>query len=59
VPPDLYEALRKQAKKNHRSISAEVIALLEQFIPTEKELKRRFEFVLKLGAPAGDKKGLT
>jgi plasmid stability protein len=31
VPSDLYEALRKQAMKNHRAISKEVIALLEQY----------------------------
>jgi len=55
VPRDLYDALRKQAKSNHRSIAAEVIALLNQFIPTEKELKRRREFILKLDAHAPDK----
>jgi plasmid stability protein len=41
VPDDLYDALRKQAKKDRQSISAEVIALLAQFVPTEAELKRR------------------
>jgi plasmid stability protein len=41
VPDDLYEALRKHAKSQRRSIAAEVVALLEQFYPTEKELKRR------------------
>jgi len=54
VPRGLYEALRKQAKRNHRSIAAEVIALLDQFIPSEKEQKRRQEFVLKLEASARD-----
>jgi DNA polymerase sigma len=48
VPRDLYEALRKRAKGQRRSIAAEVLALLEQNIPTEKELKRRREFVQKL-----------
>jgi plasmid stability protein len=48
VPRDLYEALRKRAKSQRRSIAAEVLALLEQHIPTEKELKRRREFVQKL-----------
>jgi plasmid stability protein len=31
VPFDLYEALRKRAKQNGRSIAAEVIALLRRF----------------------------
>jgi plasmid stability protein len=48
VPRDLYEALRKRAKSQHRSIAAEVLALLERNIPTDRELKRRREFVQKL-----------
>jgi len=48
VPRDLYEALRKRAKSQRRSIAAEVLALLERNFPTEKELKRRREFVDKL-----------
>ncbi len=41
VPDDVYRALRKRAKANRKSIAAEVIALLEQNVPTEAELKRR------------------
>lgn len=41
VPDDLYEALRSQAKARRRSIAAEVLALLEENIPTAKELKAR------------------
>lgn len=48
VPDDLYEALRKRAKSNRKSIAAEVLKLLEQFVPTEKELKSRREFVRRL-----------
>ena len=48
VPRDLYEALRKRAKSQRRSIAAEVLALLEHHVPTEKELKRRREFVDRL-----------
>lgn len=47
-PRDLYEAIRKRAKSERRSIAAEVIEILEQFVPTEKELRRRREFVEKL-----------
>jgi plasmid stability protein len=48
VPRDLYEALRKRAKSQRRSIAAEVLELLERNFPTEKELRRRREFVDKL-----------
>ena len=48
VPDDLYHALRKRAKENHRSIAAEVLSLLEQNIPTEAELKRRRQFYERL-----------
>lgn len=48
VPDDLYEALRKQAKEHGRSIAAEVMELLEQFVPTEAEMKRRRRFVEKM-----------
>ena len=48
IPKDLYESLRKRAKSNHRSLAAEVRALLEQSVPSEKELKRRHGFVEKL-----------
>ena len=41
VPDEIYKALRKRARANRKSIAAEVISLLEQYIPTEEELKRR------------------
>ncbi len=53
VPKDLYEALRTRARKNRSSIAAEVITLLEQFVPTPEELRRRkraFEKLLRLQA---------
>jgi antitoxin FitA len=43
VPDDLYEALRKRAKSQHRSIAAEVLSLLELHVPTKKDLKARQE----------------
>jgi plasmid stability protein len=48
IPDDLYEALRERARAGRRSIAAEVLALLEQNIPTEKELRSRREIVQKL-----------
>ena len=44
VPEDVYKALRNRAKKNRKSIAAEVISLLINNVPTEAELKRRREF---------------
>ena len=44
VPDDLYKALRKQAQEHRKSIAAEVLALLEQNIPTAEELARRRRF---------------
>lgn len=41
VPDDLYKALKKRAKENRSSVAAEVIDLLERWVPTEAELKRR------------------
>jgi plasmid stability protein len=41
VPDDLYEGLRARAKSHRRSIAAEVLALLEQFVPTAKAQKAR------------------
>jgi plasmid stability protein len=53
VPDDIYKALRKRARANRKSIAAEVIELLEHFVPTETELKRRrkiFDELAKLRA---------
>jgi plasmid stability protein len=48
VPDELYEALRARAKLHRRSITAEVLALLEDNLPTEKELRRRADLLRKL-----------
>jgi len=48
VPDDLYEALRKRARENRKSIAAEVIELLERFVPTERELKNRRAAIRRL-----------
>jgi plasmid stability protein len=50
VPDDLYEALREHARRQRRSIAAEVLLLLEQNIPTKKTLKARRVFLKKLEA---------
>jgi plasmid stability protein len=48
VPDDLYQALRKRARQNRKSIAAEVISLLERDIPTAKELQQRREFYKRM-----------
>ena len=48
VPPELYEALRKQARLKRKSIAAEVIELLQDNVVTEEELKRRRKIVAEL-----------
>jgi plasmid stability protein len=47
VPQALYDALRQRARENRKSISAEVLALLEDNVPTAQELARRGD-LLKL-----------
>jgi len=41
IPDDLYDALRQRAKQHRKSIAAEVLTLLEQNVPTARELKAR------------------
>lgn len=48
VPDDLYEALRARARGNRRSIAAEVMALLEEHLPTEADLKVRRTLMQRL-----------
>jgi plasmid stability protein len=48
VPQDLYQALRKRARENRKSIAAEVISLLERNVPTAKELQGRREFYKRM-----------
>ena len=48
IPEDLYDALRERARQNRKSVAAEVIALLEQNVPTASELKRRRDFLLRV-----------
>ena len=48
VPDELYEALRRQAKARRRSIAAEVMALLEENVPTERELSARKELFQRI-----------
>jgi len=48
VPDELYEALRNRAKSRRRSIAAEVLVLLEENVPTAKQLQARHDWLLKL-----------
>jgi len=48
VPEAVYKALRERARKNRKSIAAEVITLLEQNVPTERELRERRAWIRRL-----------
>jgi len=41
IPDELYDALRKRARLNRKSIAAEIVALLEENVPTARQLKAR------------------
>lgn len=56
VPDELYEALRKRAREHRNSISAEVLLLLGENVPTNAELARRSKLLkraAKLRAKVG------
>jgi hypothetical protein len=57
VPRDLYDALPKRAKSERRSIAAEVLSLLEDSIPTAKELLARRKLFKKLRATPSPGRG--
>jgi plasmid stability protein len=48
IPDELYEALRGRARARRRSIAAEVLAMLEENIPTAQELKARQDLLQRL-----------
>jgi len=48
VPKNLYEALRARARRNRKSMAAEVLALLEENIPTAEELRSRKDFLQRV-----------
>lgn len=48
VPEQLYESLRARARSNRRSISAETLSLLEQALPTARELRHRMAFYQRI-----------
>jgi hypothetical protein len=45
VPKDLYEAIRARALGNRKSITAEVLTLLAESVPTPAQLARRRKFL--------------
>jgi antitoxin FitA len=48
VPDELYEALRGLARQHRKSIAAEVLTLLEENVPTARELRSRRAFLRRL-----------
>ena len=60
VPDDLYEALRARAQEHRKSITAEVLTLLAENVPTAAELTRRKQLLarsrkLRSKKPAADR----
>lgn len=49
VPEEIYAALKARARQHRKSISAEVITLLAENIPTEAELTKRRAFAARVG----------
>lgn len=45
VPDELYEALRARARAERKSISAEVLSLLSENVPTPQEIERRIKLI--------------
>ena len=48
IPKDLYDALRDTARLRRKSISAEVISILQEHIATPAELKSRRQFLREM-----------
>lgn len=48
VPDELYQALRERARAHRKSMASEVLALLEENVPTREELTRRKEFLQRV-----------
>ncbi len=48
IPDELYEALRGQAREHRKSIAAEVLSLLEENVPTPREIRSRQEFLRRV-----------
>jgi plasmid stability protein len=61
VPEGIYNALKAQARRKNRSITAEILAMLEINVVTEEELARRRDLGKRLAklrsipTPAGMK----
>jgi len=45
IPEERYEAIRRTAKERGHSIAAEILSLLKTNYPTERELRKRREFL--------------
>jgi plasmid stability protein len=45
VPEHLYDALRQRARRNRKSISSEVLSLLEENVVTAAEQRSRQQFL--------------
>ena len=50
IPPELYERLRRRAERQHRSMSAEVIDIIEHMTQFEKRRAQQLELLQRMDA---------
>jgi plasmid stability protein len=48
IPDELYESLRSHARKHRKSIAAEILTMLEERFPSQRELRRRRQIFRQL-----------
>ena len=48
IPASYIKPLKERARKNRKSVAAEVIELLQQNVPTAEELRSRREFARRM-----------
>jgi plasmid stability protein len=59
VPDDLYEALRERARRQRKSIAAEVLSLLAENVVTAAERKARQQFLRQAQRLRSQRRGST
>jgi hypothetical protein len=48
IPDELYASLRSHARRRRKSIAGQILTMLEERFPSERELKRRRRIVRQL-----------
>ena len=48
IPEELYESLRSHAREHRKSIAAEILTMLEERFPSQRELRKRRQIIRQL-----------